>query len=331
MSIRNYNFGSKMSTEEKESLKILKDNVFKRKIKTSDSSDEDDVSIVNGKKIKIEPISIKVKDSDRIFFKGVSEDNECFSESEMGNCSYINNCITDVFSKVFDDLIGSHICYDKSAGRSKVILTFKFIPDEAYNKKEDKRAFTSIVNLNAIKNNNVSPMKRFMDLEILNRDTILNNKGNKDGVANQVAEATSKCKITKRMLDYLTMYVYNNPVPGQNNKNKIWEKYTNWWCDFQTSTNAYGYGNFTNIVCNVVLDAEKLIKDLCDGSISSDKYIYQIQYYAQNSTNTDYLIKINRFNTNSIKRLNRNDGVNFLDLPRYVDMSKFNGQTVNAY
>ena len=97
---------------------------------------------------------------------------------------------------------------------------------------------------------------------------------------------------------------------GPNNKKKKWINGENFTLGTQVGSGFNGV-KYTNIIGNVFLDAEKVISMISSKYEDASKYEYNIIPLANNITNTDGLIKIEKVNKARKNSIRNKYGVQF--------------------
>lgn len=221
-----------------------------------------------------------------------------YSQLEMIQTSELQNNVLGVFRDIFADVFNVKFITDSQRGYL-FIVSFRYMTDDQFKSKLDEsddtnliRCITSSVNPEdaATKNSVAANLMMLVQQQQISS-----------------YDASKYAKITKEAKELLTDLLFFSP----NNKKKKWVKGENYLLDTQTGTGFAGGRTFTNIIGSVFLDAEKVLSIMCGTAEDAGKYEYNIIPVANNITNTDSILKIEKINKARKNQIRNRYGVQF--------------------
>lgn len=239
---------------------------------------------------KLELKQISLPKEDLILFSKVP-----YSQTDMIQVSELQNQVFGLFKDIFYDVFNVKFTFDTQRGYL-FIVSFRYMTDEQINAldSDDKliRAITSSVNPEDAETKNSVAANLMM---MVKQQTISS------------YDASKYAKITKEAKELLTNLLFFS----QNNKKHKWVKGENYTLTTQTGAGFAGGRTFTNIVASVFLDAEKVLNSTCAIPEDNGKFEYAIVPKANNITNTDSLLKIEKINKQRKNQIRNKYGVQF--------------------
>lgn len=239
---------------------------------------------------ELEIKAIKIPEDELLLFRAP------MSQVDMIQISELQNGVHSILQEIFADVFSVQFLYDTKRG-FLFVVSFRYMTDDQYKSKTDEaghpliRCITSSISPeDAVSKNSVAA-----NIMMLVQHQQINNY-----------DASKYAKITKEAKEMLTEILFFGP----NNKKKKWINGENFTLGTQVGSGFNGV-KYTNIIGNVFLDAEKVISMISSKYEDASKYEYNIIPLANNITNTDGLIKIEKVNKARKNSIRNKYGVQF--------------------
>lgn len=210
--------------------------------------------------------SVQLSDEDLILFKK----DDIYGQTMIISQTELQNSVRDMFKNLFCDVYGCAFNYEPEKG-------YYFRLDAKYNPEEPEEGQMKIIE-SSMNPDNISKNSIASTLLKMTQQQTINSY-----------DASKYAKITSDAKSIFTPIIWCSKT----NKKKNWNKGENYTLNCSTGNSAYNNVSYTNIVCSIFIDAQKLFPIIA-GDEDGKKYIYTVRSVANNLANNDTLFKIER-------------------------------------